>query len=837
MASPSFASLIRDHRLAAGLTQELLAERSGVGKRTLQDLELGATRPRRETVRRLIDALALTPEARRQLEAVASAPRRGRFPTSAADPSGSARGAPDSPSGAKPRGSSAFSRQGLIPTSLTSFIGRERELIRLQQLLAGRRLLTLTGPGGSGKTRLALELVARVQPAYPDGIYVVSLAPLADPGQVGSTIAAALGLLEVPGEPPVETLARFIRERSVFLLLDNFEHLVPAGPLLVDLLTACPMLTIVVTSREVLRLRGEQTFSVPALSLPANDPRSKNKDALSVASNSEAVRLFVDRAQSVQPSFCLDWSNVEAVADICVRLDGLPLAVELAAARIRYLNPEHLWARLDHRLPLLTGGGYDMPVRQRSLRDAIAWSYDLLEPDEQALFRRLGVFAGGFTLESAEAVCDGGGSGEGRGVSEEASPHAPRHSILDLVGALVDKSLVLQIVAADAEPRYTMLETIREFAVGMLRATSEEEAFRRRHRDWCLALVAESDRHQKDAAQGQWLDRLAAEHNNLRAGLSWCIARGDVSEGLHLGASLWWFWYTRGHVVEGRAWYQRLFALDQRKDQSRVRALAHFGAGQLAMEQIDYDEASRLGQESLAIGQQLRDLESLGLAHQLLGTIARNRGDYPTARTQLQASLAVRQELGRPDQISLALGSLGSIAVGEGNWLQARLWCEQSVTLARKCGDVLQVAKVASWLGEIALETMDLSEARRHYSESLTIAHQLGNQRLLAYALEGFAAVAAGDGGFERCLILAGAAETMREIIGIPHQRNEELRWASRFDPARRALGEPLSATLVRDGRQMSTGEAIALALLGDRKVPLANDAAAHAVARGRDRR
>ena len=809
--SPTFGSLLRGHRLAAGLTQELLAERSGVGKRTLQDLELGATRPRRESVRRLIAALALTSEARDQLEAVASAPRCGRSLSRAANASAPPRGAPGSPSGSKPRGSSPISRQGLIPTSLTSFIGRERELAELQQLLTTRRLLTLTGPGGSGKTRLALELVASVESAYCDGVFVVSLAPLADPGQVGSTIASALGLLEVPGEPPVDTLARFVHERSVFLLLDNFEHLVPAGPLLVDLLTACPMLTIVVTSREVLRLRGEQTFSVPALSLPANDPPSKNKDALSVASVSEAVRLFVDRAQSVQPSFCLDWSNVGAVADICVRLDGLPLAVELAAARIRHLTPEHLRARLEHRLSLLTGGGYDMPFRQRSLRDAIAWSYDLLSGSEQQLFRRLGVFGGGFTLAAAERVA----SSEVRVASGEPKDRqlVPHSSLLDLVGSLVEKSLVLQMGAADAEPRYTMLDTIREFAVEMLRATSEEEAFRRRHRDWCLALVAESDRHQKDAAQGQWLDRLAAEHNNLRAGLSWCIARGDVSEGLHLGASLWWFWYTRGHVVEGRAWYRRLFALDQRKEQSRVRALALFGAGQLAMEQVDYDEASRLGQASLAIGQQLRDLESLRLAHQLLGTIARNRGDYPAARTQLQASLEVRQEFGRPDQISLALGSLGSIAFGEGNWLQAQLWCEQSVTIARECGDGLQVAKMASWLGEIALESMDLAVARRHYAESLTISHQLGNQRLLAYALEGFAAVAAGHGDFERCLILAGAAETMREIIGIPHQRNEELRWASRFDPARRALGESLSATLVRDGRQMSTDEAIAFAL------------------------
>ena len=812
-ASPTFGSLLRGHRLAAGLTQELLAERSGVGKRTLQDLELGATRPRRDSVRRLIAALALTSEARDQLEAVASAPRCNQFPTRTADPAGLARGAAGSPSTAKPCGSSRFSRPGLIPTSLTSFIGREREMAELEQLLAHRRLLTLTGPGGSGKTRLALELVDRVQFAYRDGVHVVSLAPLANPRQVGSTIVAALGLLEMPGEPPVDTLARFIGDRSVLMLLDNFERLLPASPLLVDLLAACPMLTILVTSREALRLRGEQAFPVPPLTMPACSLPSAIEDAVSLASQSEAVRLFVDRARSARPSFQLDGSNVEAVAGICVRIDGLPLAVELAAARISHLTPALLQARLEHCLPLLTGGGHDLPVRQRSLRDAIVWSYDLLSQPEQQLFRRLGVFAGGFTLDAAEAVCDGGMSREGRGASGARSTLAPRPSTLDVVGSLVEKSLVLQVVAADAEPRYTMLETIREFALQMLAAAGEETAFRRRHRDWCLALVAEADRHQKDAYQGRWLDRLDVEHNNLRAGLTWCVARRDLSDGLRLGAALWWFWYIRGHVVEGRDWYRRLFELDQNEVASRERAEALFGAGQLAMEQGDYEEAAQRGEKSLEIGRQLRLLECVGLAHQLLGTIARCRGDYPAARTQLQASLAVRQEVGRPDQISLALGSLGSIALGEGNWSQARLWCEQSLTIARACGDVLQVAKVASQLGEIALETMDLAEAQRNYAESLTISRQLGNQRLIAYALEGFAAVAAAEGRFERCLLLVGAAAMLREKIGVPHQRSEQSRWAARFEPARRALGESRSGTLLRDGRGMSADPATAYAL------------------------
>ena len=550
-----FGVLLKEMRLAVGLTQEALAERSGVGARSIQDLERGISRPQQATLQRLVVALRLSEQDQRRLRALGvPRPRRSAAPSDEAQ-------AP-----------AAAATHTIVPVPLAPLIGRERELAAVLDLLRQHhvRLLSLTGPGGVGKTHLALVAARALLAHFPDGVRVVMLAPLGDPGLVTGAIAQVLGLRETSGLPVPEQLIDHLQSKRLLLVLDNFEHLLPAAPLLAELLMACPHLCVLTTSRAPLRLRGEQEVSVPPLALPG-DPA--HLPALETLAEVASVELFVQRARSVLPTFQLTRANATAVAGICRRLDGLPLAIELAAARVKLVAPAALLDRLARRLPLLTGGAADAPERHQTMRATIAWSYDLLQRGEQALLRRLAVFAGGCTLPAAEAVCD---------VGDELAG-----DLLSWLGALVHQSL-LQVGGTDEEPRFSMLEVVREYAQEQLTAAGEHPMARRSHLVWCVALAEAAASRLSGPERSQWIERLKMEYANLQAALDWS-AEAEPALGLQLTAALGKYWYAQGLPREGRNWLERMLAAAVDSGAALpIRASALHGASVLAQEMGDY---------------------------------------------------------------------------------------------------------------------------------------------------------------------------------------------------------------------------------------------------------
>jgi predicted ATPase/DNA-binding XRE family transcriptional regulator len=533
----SFGALLKQQRLAAGLTQAALGERAGIAERTIQDLERDVARPRRETVQRLIEALELAPADRAVFEAVSPSPRQR---------SGAAMQA-SVPSGAPDRS------QGHLPVPATALLGRERELMEIDALIqAGARLVTLTGPGGVGKTRLALQVAASIlaagRPVFEHGAFLIDLAPITDAALVPVTIAHVLGLRDLNGRPVLEGLKEHLRDRSILLVLDNVEQIQSSAPIVAELLAASPHLSVLATSRETLRVRGEHEYQLRPLELPD----VYHVTSANALAGNPAVALFVERARAIRADFALTPESVSTIAAICARLEGLPLAIELAAARTRLLSPLAILGRLEHRLPVLTGGSRDLPARQQTLRDAIAWSYGLLSEAERRLLRRLAVFVGGWSLEAAEAVCDGGARGEGRGASEMShAPLAPRPSPLDVLELLAAKSLVQRGDDVDGEPRFDMLETIREYALERLDESGEASIVRRRHAEYFVALAERTRPALQRAGRPSWLRRLKVEHDNFHAALRWIVEQGEADLGLRLGGSLSHFWDQRGYHEDG----------------------------------------------------------------------------------------------------------------------------------------------------------------------------------------------------------------------------------------------------------------------------------------------
>jgi predicted ATPase/transcriptional regulator with XRE-family HTH domain len=612
----SFGALLRRFRLAAGLTQEALAERAGLSARGIQDLERGSrTSPRAETVRLLADALEL-----QRAELI-----------EAAHPELATAGA----------GPAARSVPRRLPIPATPLVGRERQVAAACALLrkSGARLVTLTGPGGIGKTRLALAVAAALAAEFADGVAWVELAPLDDPALVANAIARALGVTEHGERPLPELLAQAVAERHVLLVVDKCEHVLPAMPLLGKLLAAGPRLSVLATSRSRLRLRGEHDLPVEPLAVP--EPDGAKAPPLAGLAGVAAVRLFVERAAEVRPGFVLTPDTAPAVAAICRRLEGLPLALELAAARVKVLAPEALLTRLAPRLPLLTGGARDAPARQQTMHDAIAWSHDLLNEREQALFRRLAVFAGGFTLEAAESVM---AVGEAPADTQHAAS-----GTLDLISALVDQSLLRlgepRAYDAIGDDRFTMLETVREYALERLACAGETAAVQHTHADFYLALAERADPELTGPGQAVWLERLEAEHNNLRAALAWVIAAEEAESALRLAAALGRFWRMHGHPREGLTWLERALTLsDNLPTATRAKALE--GAGRLVHDQDDPDRAVALYQEALAMWQALGDLQGQARLLDDLGNIAHDRGDFTRAVTLHEQALALAQQAG-----------------------------------------------------------------------------------------------------------------------------------------------------------------------------------------------
>jgi non-specific serine/threonine protein kinase len=524
---------LRRYRLAAGLTQEELAERAGVSVKGLSLLESGKRQtPYRHTVTLLATALGLSSAEAARLQAAVV---RARTPVTAGAHTAGADDTATGETGVQPLPAPPEPR-GNLPVQPTSFIGREREQADVLALLDRAPLVTLTGAGGCGKTRLALTVAGSLLPEYPDGVWLVELAALVDPILVPQTVARVLGLQEQPGRTPLEMLTSYLKHRRLLLVVDNCEHLVGAcADLAATLLRSCPQLRLLATSREALEVAGEALYRAPSLSMP-DLAQLPSPDRLT---QYEAVQLFLERAQARRADFTLTARNAQAVAQVCVRLDGMPLAIELAAARIGVLPVESIAARLDDRFRLLTGGPRTTLPRQQTLRATLDWSHDLLSRPEQALLRRLAVFAGGWTLEAAESVCAGDVVVEGE--------------ILDLLSALVNKSLV-QAEGADSHHRYWLLETLRQYTLERLEAMGEEAAVQDLHLAYFLALAEEAEPQLRGPAQGCWLDRLEVEHDNLRLALGWALERHAEDGGLRLAGALWGFWSYRGHLAEGQGW-------------------------------------------------------------------------------------------------------------------------------------------------------------------------------------------------------------------------------------------------------------------------------------------
>ncbi len=706
--TPPFGDLMRRFRIATGLTQEDLAAKATVSVRAVSDLERGERRrPQRETLRLLADALDLTGDERQRFEAAA----RTRHATPRLVP------------------------HDLPPTNvsvpMTPLVGRGDDLVAIDALLRQpeMRLVTVTGAGGIGKTRLALDIArsAVVLPSFPDGVFFVSLATIRDATLVLPTIAQTFGLTERKKQGLWEPLIGHLARKQMLLVLDNFEHVLPAAARVADILIACHGLTVLVTSRAALHIRGEHEYRLRPLPLPD----LHGTDDIAQVRRSPAVALFMQRATAINRDLVLAPGNADVIARICARLDGLPLALELAAARTRVLQPAELLARLEHRFSVLTDGAGDLPPRQQTMRHAIDWSYDLLPADEQQLFRSLAVFADGCTLEAAEAL---GGALRGQPVN-----------LLSGLSSLVDKSL-LQAEARGDTTRFTMLETVREYGIERLAEAGENATTRCAHATYFLALVTAADPDAVGAARAGWLARLDAEHDNFRAALAWAHEQGEADIGLRLVASLGDFWYMRGYLHEGRTWLETMLALDRtRAVPAGIRATALGGAATLALRQGDI-AAATYADESLVCHRESGDARGIAAALNLLGNAAFERNDYTDATAQYTASLAHFRAIDDRRGISTALHNLGRAARFQGEYERASSYYRQGEALDREIGHSEGLASALGNQGHMARDCGDPSSARPLIEESLALYGQMGQKRGIGIALAQLAMVARDTG-------------------------------------------------------------------------------------------
>ena len=641
-----------------------------------------------------------------------------------------------------------------LPIQLTSFIGRDKEVEAVKSLLAKTRILTLTGSGGAGKTRLALQVAAELVEEYTDGVWLVELAALSDPALVPQQVATALGLREEPGRTLIQTVTDYLLSRSVLLVLDNCEHLLPACTDLTEtLLRSCPHVRILTTSREALRLTGEQVYRVPSLPAPdlASLPTEETERAVLV-SEYDAVRLFVERARLQRPEFVLTGHNAEAVASVCSRLEGIPLAIEFAAARVRLLSVAEIDAGLEDRFELLTGGSRTALPRQQTLRAAMDWSYDLLTGQERLLLSRLSVFAGGWTLEAARKVC--------------GDRSLPVGMVLDVLSGLVDKSLVVAETQGGSS-RYRLLETVRQYGRERLTQSEEDREIWKRHLDFFLGLAEEAEPQLTGSEQEVWLARLEAEHDNLRAALSWCQTEEAGAEaGLRLAGALWRFWMVRGYLGMGRAYLGEALAREGAAGRTALRAKALNGAGNLAFNQGDYETARLLYEESLSIRRELGDKQGIALSLNGLGIVAYLQGDYSSSRALYEESLSIRRELKDTWGIAASLHNLGNVAYLQGDYEAAKALYEESLSLHRELEDRRGIADSLNNLGNVVCDQCDYSEARALQEESLSIRRGLGDKRGIAVSLGNLGNVASLQGDYEAARVLHGESLAIHRELG-----------------------------------------------------------------------
>jgi len=655
-----------------------------------------------------------------------------------------------------PRRRAAVGAQVRMPIPLTSFVGRERELAAVKALLGHARLVTLTGPPGVGKTRLAVAAAAEMRDAFDDDLCFVPLASISDPGLVISAVAQALAVPERAGVEIERSVQTHLRDRRLLLVADNFEQVLPAAPVLTELLATCPWLTVLVTSRTLLRVGGEQRYVVPPLALPGRE----HGVSLSSLAECAAVQLFLERTQAGNPDFALTEANAPAVVEICHRLDGLPLAIELAAAQGRLFSPQALLVRLDHRLPLLTHGARDLPGRQQSLRAAIDWSYHLCDTRTRRLFRQLAVFVGGCTLEAARAVCN--------------LEHERRLEPFDGVAALVDHSLLCREDQPDGEPRFHLLESLREYALELLLTSKEADVTQRRHADYYLGLAEWSEATfdlSSARQQRHWLHRLEAEPDletesgNLQAALQWALARGEVEQSLRLAGALAGFWLNHNRCAEGRRWLSRALALRGAGGQTTVRARALHRAGLLAVAEGDLRTGQTVLKESVAIWRQLDDQHGLALALAALGRVASKRRE-PAARPLIAESLALCRALGDQRRVAMRLIQLGLHATYEGDPVTACASLTESLTICRDLGDRVGMADATFQLGQLAMMQADYGAARAHFARSLATYRETGATHSIASVLNRQAELAAHDRDWEQALALGEESLTLSEELG-----------------------------------------------------------------------
>lgn len=794
----TFAYWLRQRRKARDLTQEELADRIGSSPETIRKIEAGRRRPSKQMAEVLAEYLGVPLEDRQEFVHFARVDAGGvEDKLSDSDAS-----APSHGSGA----ASAFSRRALshlnanLPVPPTPLVGREREVEAAQaRLLSDRvRLLTMVGLPGVGKTRLALEVAAGLIDHFEQGVFFVELAPIRTPEVIIPTIAKALGLKETANQPLEEDLKSYLADKQALLVLDNFEQVVEGAPYVAGLLVACPWLKVLATSRIALQLRGEKQFVVPPLDLPP-DPRtdgtlrSARGQALEpfaalnggrwnveMLERYSAVALFIERVQDIESDFKLTKENAEAVASICLRLDGLPLAIELVAARIATLTPQQMLARLDSRFALAASQFRDLPARQQTLRSAIDWSYDLLSDGEKQLFRRMAVFQGGRTPPALEEVCNYDGQ--------------LQMDVLDGARSLLGKNLLQQREGSDGGPRFWMLETIHEYAREKLGESKEGEECKeleREHALYFMRLAEEAEPHLTGAKRGEWLTTLDQEHDNLRAALRWAREGGEQTEknevGLRIAGAIWRFWDVKGHFSEGREYLGGLLALPgsvvpvgseglsgspkERTVQVQItlrayRARALAGAGNLAHKQGDYSTARSLHEESLAIMREIGDKRGIAYSLHNLGVVALEYGDYSTTRSLHEESLAIRREIVDKGGIAASLNSLGNLAAEQGDNATARSLHEESLAIRREIGDKGGISASRINLGIVAAEQGDLSTARSLYEESLALDRELGDKRGIAYSVNYLGVVAHKQGDYSTARSLYEESLTIRKETG-----------------------------------------------------------------------
>jgi predicted ATPase/class 3 adenylate cyclase len=689
-------------------------------------------------------------------------------------------------------------RPNNLPVELTSFVGRDREKAEIGKLLFTGHLVTLMGPGGAGKTRLALQVAAEAMEAFPDGVWLVELAALSDPALVPQTVASALSVREQPGRSMTNTLRDALRGKSVLVVLDNCEHLVAAcAELSSALLRVCPNLRVLATSREALGASGETTWRIPSLSVP--DP--KNLPPLDRFKEYDAVRLFTDRAVASDPQFAVTMSNAPAVAQVCYRLDGIPLAIELAAARVKVLAVEQIATRLDDRFRLLRGGSRTTMLRQQTLRATMDWSFDLLSQEERALLRRLSVFAGGWTLEAAEAICSGNG--------------VAACDILDLLARLVDKSLVITETQG-GEVWYRLLETVRQYGGERLVESNEAADIRGLHRDWYLGLAERADRELSGPQTVQWLKRLETEHDNLRSALEWSKATSDGAEaGLRLVGALNRFWSRRGHWREASEWLEGTLARsDEAPPSLRTKAIA--GAAYLAWRLGDYRLAITLAEKGMALCRELGDKETSASFLTWMSVVAIHQGSYERATELCEQALNLGRELSNKEIMGLQLAHLGIIARYVRDYERATTLQNESLALFKEIGDKSRIAFVLRNLGRVALHQGDCGRAAACFGESLILCRERGETWLSEEGLEGFAAVASTNGHHKRAARLLGAADQLREMLGWLPSPPDQADYDECTASTRAALGDSPFSVAWAEGRAMTLEQAIEYALASD---------------------